>query len=101
MSDGHTFVIPAGHPAFPGHFPGAPIVPGVLLLGHVAAALERARGPLRVSAIRDAKFFAPLGPGEPCTVVFADLPSGDVRFECRSGARTVARGTLATAAPAR
>lgn len=101
MSDCRTFVIPADHPAFPGHFSGAPIVPGVLLLGHVAATLEQARGPLRVTAIRDAKFLAPLGPDEPCTVEFADLPSGEVRFECRSGARVLARGTLAIDAPAR
>lgn len=100
MSDGYTFVIPADHPAFPGHFPGAPIVPGVLLLGHVADALERARGPLRVTAIREAKFLAPLGPGEPCTVAFADLTSGEVRFECRSGARVLARGIFAVGAPA-
>jgi 3-hydroxymyristoyl/3-hydroxydecanoyl-(acyl carrier protein) dehydratase len=101
VSDGNTFVIPADHPAFPGHFPGQPIVPGVLLLGHVAAALARARAPARIAAIRDAKFIAPLGPGEACTIAFADLPSGEVRFECRSGTRVLARGTLAVDAASR
>ena len=29
--------IPASHPAIPGHFPGQPIVPGVLLLDQILA----------------------------------------------------------------
>ena len=32
--------IPAGHPAFDGHFPGCPIWPGALLLDEVLHALE-------------------------------------------------------------
>ena len=27
-----TFLIEAGHPSLPGHFPGRPIVPGVILM---------------------------------------------------------------------
>ena len=53
------FVVPADHPALPGHFPGRPILPGVLLLDAVlqAAGLARARL-LRV------KFTAPVLPGD-------------------------------------
>jgi len=97
---GRDLVIPADHPALPGHFPGDPLVPGVLLLGHVAAALERERGPLRVTAIRQAKFLAPLRPREPCAIRFADAGPGAARFECRSGSRVLASGTIAFAAAA-
>jgi 3-hydroxymyristoyl/3-hydroxydecanoyl-(acyl carrier protein) dehydratase len=100
MATDDALVIPADHPALPGHFPGNPVVPGVLLLGHVAAALERARGPLRVAAIRQAKFLAPLRPGESCAIAFTDASPGEVRFECRSGARVLARGALAVASTA-
>ena len=34
----HVFTIEAGHRCLDGHFPGAPIVPGVILLDHVARA---------------------------------------------------------------
>jgi 3-hydroxymyristoyl/3-hydroxydecanoyl-(acyl carrier protein) dehydratase len=46
--------IPADHPALPGHFPGNPIVPGVVLLDEVLSAL-----PGRMD-IPWAKFHAPL-----------------------------------------
>jgi len=87
-------VIAPDHPALPGHFPGRPIVPGVLLLGHVLAALERAAGPLRLTEIPQAKFLGALAPGEPCTIEFPALGAGEARFVCRSGARAIARGTL-------
>jgi 3-hydroxyacyl-[acyl-carrier-protein] dehydratase len=55
--------IAATHPALPGHFPGNPIVPGVVLLDRVAAAIERARG-ARIARIASVKFLAPLKPDE-------------------------------------
>jgi 3-hydroxymyristoyl/3-hydroxydecanoyl-(acyl carrier protein) dehydratase len=94
MSGEPDFVIPPDHPALPGHFPGHPVVPGVLILGHVLAALARRIGPVRVSAIPQAKFVAPLAPGEPCAIAFPMLGPDEARFECASGARVIARGTL-------
>ncbi|MCC7247848.1 MAG: hypothetical protein IT473_04415 [Lysobacter sp.] len=34
------FSIPADHPCLPGHFPGRPVVPGVVVLDRVFAAIE-------------------------------------------------------------
>lgn len=55
--------IEAEHPSLPGHFPGAPVVPGVLLLDRVAASLERA-GAGRFARLGVVKFVAPLLPGQ-------------------------------------
>jgi 3-hydroxymyristoyl/3-hydroxydecanoyl-(acyl carrier protein) dehydratase len=94
MAADPPLVILPEHPALPGHFPGHPVVPGVLLLGHVLAALARRAGPVRLVAIPQAKFLGPLAPGEACAIEFPMLASGEARFECRCGARTIARGTL-------
>lgn len=61
------FTVPHDHPALPGHFPGAPIVPGVVLLEHVLAAIDPdgTTGSLRLPQV---KFLRPLLPGEPARV---------------------------------
>jgi 3-hydroxyacyl-[acyl-carrier-protein] dehydratase len=64
-----SFRIPSTHPSLPGHFPGNPIVPGVVLLDRVAAALEN-RG-ARLARIGVVKFLTPLKPGENATLAIA------------------------------
>lgn len=89
-----TFTIAAEHSSLAGHFPGNPIVPGVLVLEHVQRALEARVGPVRLTGLPQAKFLSPLRPGEMCSVAFTQLADGRAQFDCRSGARTIARGTL-------
>lgn len=59
------FSIPSDHPCLPGHFPGRPLVPGVVVLEHVlqavAAECGHAVGALRLPQV---KFMAPLLPDE-------------------------------------
>lgn len=91
------FELAADHPVFAGHFPGRPIVPGVMLLewvqAEVAAALGRAPRELRV---REAKFFTPLEPRQRALLHFDAPAAGALRcaFEIRREATVVARGTL-------
>jgi 3-hydroxymyristoyl/3-hydroxydecanoyl-(acyl carrier protein) dehydratase len=84
--------INATHPALPGHFPGQPLVPGVVLLEQVALAL-RAWRDQRLARVVEAKFLAPLLPDETAMV---RLTSADtrVRFEIRRGDSLLARGLV-------
>ena len=56
------FIIPADHPCLPGHFPGQPIVPGVVVLDRVLAAIEAQHGALDVLRMPQVKFLQPLLP---------------------------------------
>lgn len=62
------FSIPSDHPSLPGHFPGRPIVPGVVVLEHVLAAIEAREGPLGAVRLPQVKFLQPLLPGEPADI---------------------------------
>lgn len=98
--------IAADHPAFSGHFPGRPLLPGVLLLAEVMEvlaahpALAARVGPQPV--LNAAKFFAPIGPGSRISVELHDEPRG-LRFEILRGEVLAATGQfapLASVAPA-
>ena len=62
------FTISPDHPSLPGHFPGKPIVPGVVLLERVIEAIEAAQGPLLPLRLPQVKFMQPLLPGESADV---------------------------------
>lgn len=90
-----SFSVPPGHPALAGHFPGRPIVPGVVLLDHALDALGIALGQrFDVCRIESAKFLSPVAPGEALDVAYETAASGAIRFTIRAGARAVASGSL-------
>ncbi len=60
----HPFRIPHDHPALPGHFPGNPVVPGVLLLEKAISFLEATYGPQPALRLPQVKFLRPLLPGQ-------------------------------------
>ncbi|HEY5101490.1 MAG TPA: hypothetical protein VII70_01805, partial [Steroidobacteraceae bacterium] len=83
------------HPAFAGHFPGAPIVPGVVLLDEALHALAGASGGEAPRCeIATAKFHSAVRPGEPLTLEHDICPDGSIRFVIRTVDRTVASGRL-------
>ncbi|PXV55395.1 hypothetical protein SAMN04487785_11153 [Dyella jiangningensis] len=87
-----VFRVAADHPSLPGHFPGSPLVPGVMLLEQVALALREWRGE-RLARVVEAKFVAPLLPEHEARIALADA-NGRVRFEIRRGDELLARGTI-------
>jgi 3-hydroxyacyl-[acyl-carrier-protein] dehydratase len=80
----------ADHPVFQGHFPGHPIVPGVLLLGWTQAAIEGHLGQI-VQGLAEAKFHSPATPADELQLDF-EVGASAVRFEIRSAARKIASG---------
>jgi len=88
--------VPEDHPALPGHFPGRPIVPGVLLLDAVLQALRGARAGRPARLLR-AKFAAPVAPGTEVEIALAPRGEAPERFAftCRAGGAVVLLGEVA------
>lgn len=88
--------IPADHPAFAGHFPGTPIVPGVVLLDEVMHACFADHG-LSVSAwqIISVKFLSPLKPDETVMIEYEQFANGSIKFEVLEGTRQIVTGSFA------
>lgn len=76
-----SFSIPQNHPSIPGHFPGNPIVPGVLLLARVMAyAQSQANHPLEHFALLNVKFLAAVAPGDKLNVTFSEANTNGLTF---------------------
>jgi acyl-coenzyme A synthetase/AMP-(fatty) acid ligase len=91
-----SFTVPPDHPALAGHFPGHPIVPGVVLLDHALDAIGSALGQnFDACRIESAKFLSPAQPGESLDIAYETAASGAIRFTIRAGERAVASGALA------
>jgi 3-hydroxymyristoyl/3-hydroxydecanoyl-(acyl carrier protein) dehydratase len=90
-------LIDANHPSLPGHFPGAPLVPGVVILDEVVAVLDEWHQHSQLSGIPNVKFLAPLKAGQSFSILFSATSknSGEVSFCCRAEERVVVEGRLA------
>ncbi|MFC5570376.1 hypothetical protein ACFPN1_09935 [Lysobacter yangpyeongensis] len=91
------FTIAPDHPCLPGHFPGRPLVPGVVLLDRVLAAIEAAHGPLGPLRLPQVKFLQPLLPGESARIELEGAPPR-WRFRVLRGDTVLASGDAAAGA---
>jgi 3-hydroxymyristoyl/3-hydroxydecanoyl-(acyl carrier protein) dehydratase len=90
-----ALAIAADHPAYAGHFPGTPVLPGVVLLDATLDALEKAgKGPPGYWEVSTAKFQSAVRPGEALTLHHETLPNGSIRFAIRATDRAVANGLI-------
>ncbi|MGV8922533.1 MAG: hypothetical protein ACOH1L_04160 [Thermomonas sp.] len=94
------FLVPHDHPALPGHFPGNPVVPGVLLLDHVLSLLEAFHGPLAALRLPQVKFLQPLLPGQGARVELASRGPDSWRFQVSRGDTVLATGEIVATGPA-
>ena len=89
-----TLCVDDAHPSLPGHFPGSPVVPGVVLLSEVLADLRRQLPHVRVTGIKKLKFLRMLFPGQEFTVEFGATAANNLRFKCWRDAALLADGNL-------
>lgn len=87
------FRIDPGHPCLPGHFPGRPVVPGVVVLDRVLDAIEARHGACGRFRLPQVKFLHPLLPGEEAEIVLdGDAPRW--RFRVLRGDVAIATGDV-------
>lgn len=90
-----TRVIRPDHPALAGHFPGNPIVPGVVLLDEVMAAAQAYLGGIgSPCAIAAAKFLHPVKPDQPFTIRFQPSAEDSLKFDCMVQGKLALTGVL-------
>ena len=87
------FTVPHDHPCLAGHFPGHPLVPGVVLLERVLEAVDAAHGPIGPLRLPQVKFLQALRPGEEAQVLL-EGQAPRWRFQVQRGDTVLARGQL-------
>ena len=87
--------IPVNHPAFAGHFPGTPIVPGVVLLDAAIHAISSDIGKAAPAwQINSVKFLSPLRPGEAVIIEHEIQANSSVHFDILGPGRLIVTGSL-------
>ncbi|MSR23494.1 MAG: 3-hydroxylacyl-ACP dehydratase [Nitrospiraceae bacterium] len=83
------------HPSLAGHFPGRPVVPGVVMLGEIMEAVRQSvKRNIVFIGMPTAKFLSPLAPGERLVILLEQNNGYGIDFICQVGSRLVATGCL-------
>jgi len=95
MNNATHWIVPPDHPAFAGHFPGTPILPGVVLLDVALHIIAGARGiSLDLCEISSVKFLSPANPGDELEIRHSLSASGTIRFDIVAGMRKITSGSI-------
>lgn len=86
------------HPALPGHFPGTPVVPAVVLIERVALGLEEITGQ-PIHGVRQLRLLGLIEPGQRIDVEVREKTPDTWRLTCSVAGKPVAKGAF-TSAPA-
>jgi|MGYP000941000828 3-hydroxyacyl-[acyl-carrier-protein] dehydratase len=93
------WTVPAAHPAFAGHFPGRPILPGVVLVDQAMRLAASVITPgLVIRGLGNAKFFQPVTPGTSLLFRYPPATATALRFEIQADERIIASGSFSLGA---
>jgi 3-hydroxymyristoyl/3-hydroxydecanoyl-(acyl carrier protein) dehydratase len=100
MNSATHWTVPLDHPVFAGHFPGTPILPGVMLLDTVLHAIAASAGiALDTCELGSVKFLSPANPGDELVIQHAVAAGGAIRFDVMAGTRKIASGSILPESP--
>jgi 3-hydroxyacyl-[acyl-carrier-protein] dehydratase len=90
-----TITVDPSEPVLAGHYPGFPILPGLILLEHVNDLVREATGDpaLRLLAAEKIRFLSPVRPGDTVRIEAA-LNAGECIATAAVGDRVAAQFTL-------
>ena len=101
MNNATHWTVPLDHPAFAGHFPGTPILPGVVLLDVALHIIANSSGiALDLCEISSVKFLSPARPGDELLIQHTVSASGTIRFDIVADTRKIASGNIVAGSPA-
>lgn len=80
----YLVTIPADHPCLPGHFPGRPIVPAVVILDEVRGSIAKAWPDRSIVTIDHCKFQDFVLPDQLFKIELAMTKEAVVQFSCRA-----------------
>lgn len=93
VKSAHT--VPLAHPALAGHFPGRPIVPGVVILDYVGDALRAFLPELvHITGFPVVKFLVPLPPEQTFEIAISRKGEGQASFEVTAAGNKIVSGTI-------
>jgi acyl-CoA synthetase (AMP-forming)/AMP-acid ligase II len=97
-ADGDMVTVPLrfepDHPSLAGHFPGRPVVPGVVLLDAIARQARASFGLGALDGLPQAKFRRPVLPGVDTSLTVRRLGATRVAYEIKLDGELVASGEL-------
>jgi 3-hydroxyacyl-[acyl-carrier-protein] dehydratase len=93
-----VLTVATAHPAFAGHFPGSPVLPGAVLLDEALFGIERGSGiDITRWRIASVKFLGRVLPGDELVLRYSAPAAGVIRFSIGSVRGPVAAGSLTDA----
>ncbi|MDR9435519.1 MAG: hypothetical protein RI563_01475 [Thiohalophilus sp.] len=89
-----SFCVSRAHPSLEGHFPGNPIVPGVVALELILEALMREVDDVYIHGFPQVKFHAPIYPEQDVSIRFTHKKDCVYDFICEVGDKKVISGKI-------